>query len=72
MLKCSRKNSRRMDNCDRSFLDTFATIRVIYTMELIYLSSINLASGQIVENPTQQSGILPLLLNVVVIFATGM
>ena len=61
---------------DRAFLDTFATNPgdLYYGID-IPASSINLASGQIVGNPTQQNGVLEAaeagVLNVVVIFTEG-
>jgi len=61
---------------DRAFLDTFATgPNDLYYGIDIPASSVNLASGQIVGNPTQQNGVLEAseagVLNVVVIFAEG-
>ena len=61
---------------DRDFLDNFATQPgdLYYGID-IPADSINLASGQIVGNPTQQNGVLEAaeagVLNVVVIFAEG-
>ena len=61
---------------DRAFLDTFATNPgdLYYGID-IPASSVNLASGGIVGNSTQQTGVLEAseagLLNVVVIFAEG-